>query len=300
MSTTRQNAPAKSTISIVLHAIQIILAIPVMGVAGYGLTDGYSDEFTNVIGVLSALLTIVACIYIIGSSTFFPILHHPSVVVGMHFFFIVLWLFQFTATGAKRVLQEIGISHPPEFIVKVVGSLLGSTEFLLWITTFAVLVTRWVKTRRASTHTAYQPAQTYNDSNELEQKIPTASLSQPTYQPYGQSTTSTSTLPTQYHQSTQGPFTTQQTGYSQSSYQQTNLSPQDPIVRADTVSPLSTGPQSSAPYVNSPLQHHATVSNVPKTSGTYSYDPDLPELSTRQMSLGFHKNGSEVSVPRNR
>lgn len=294
--------PTISALSIILHAIQVFVAISVLGLAGFILQD--RENYGAVWSIVSVILTLVACFYIISSSTFLPYLHHSSVVGGLHFALIIIWMFQVALVSYEAYRQSLTVDGMDQYqLPRVSGAILGALELVLWIASLTFLTIRWVKSQKNST--TNQPDQSYRYSSQLEQKIPTASLSQAPQQPFS----SASTPPSQYHQSSQGPYTPnqqlgynqqqQQPGYNQQPYQpiQPNqpfhVNPQDPVVRTNTVSPLSTGP----------LQQHPTVMSVstmsaPKTSGAYTYDPDLPELSTPQVSLGFHRNASELSVPK--
>ncbi|KAH7126794.1 hypothetical protein B0J11DRAFT_286553 [Dendryphion nanum] len=295
MATTQPAVHTRSWPLLVIHGLQAFLVVIVMGVAGYGygLGIGY---FSFLFDILSAVLTIIGCTYILCASTFFSNLYHKYLVFGLHIVFLVLWFFglALTANSAKVVIKDhnainkyLSIKDPigPLGATLVGTSVLVGIEFALWIASLVIIVVRQSRdrTRRSNSEQQTGPFVVKGDE---EQKIPLNSISYQQQQPYA----TTSTLATQYHQSAQGPYTQQQPVYNQ-----------QPQPQQQQVAPLPQGHTDTiTPFTASPLRQNPTEIDTPKTSGAYTYNSDLPEFAVPQVSLGYHKSASELSVHKQR
>ncbi|KAF2747648.1 hypothetical protein M011DRAFT_50150 [Sporormia fimetaria CBS 119925] len=271
--------------TLIVHGLQIILAIIILGLDAYGIH--YIAYNALIFSLVTCILTLGICAYIIGTTLFLNKLYNAYIVLALHLFMIIFWIvdlglvanlarlwsnplyaelatlaytsdydYYFDDYSVKR--RSTGSLHKRDtttgayYGALCAGAVFAAAQFALWILS-AVFVAMYLNKRRseATPATGQPPVETKHET------VPPPQQQQQQPQP-------------QYQQSPQ-PYPVQPHYPQQQPQQQYNPYPQDPVSREATVSPVSSAPG-----------YH-----------TGGFNPNVPE-----MAHGYPGNASEL--PQNR
>lgn len=186
--------------TLAIHAVQILFAIVVLGLDAYGIH--YIPYNALIFSLVTALLTMGICIYIIGTTLFLDNLYNAYLVLGLHVLMIIFWVtdlglvanlahlwsdrgygrsWRYRGYYDKRGKRDTTLDSYRGALIA--GSLFGAVEFVLWILSAAFLGMYLNKSRTRGPSTAPSNSNPHAPAyGPVENNYPDQSHLQPQYQ----------------------------------------------------------------------------------------------------------------------
>ncbi|KAF2109600.1 hypothetical protein BDV96DRAFT_651584 [Lophiotrema nucula] len=273
--------------TLLLHGIQIILAIIILGLSAYGVR--WIAYNALIYALVVCICTLGVALYIIASSLFIHKLYNGYVVFAFHIWMIIFWLVDLglvanlariwgTYDGylggyysyysyyyAKRDLHQFAkrddTTYKAYYGALAAGAFFAAVQFALWVVG-AIIVGIYLNKNRSVPNATHVAPPAYANNGQTIQPEPKTQ---------------------QYQQQSYSVAQTPQPQYAQPAY------PQQPQQSYGGQQPHAPGP-----YPNDPVNREATVSPVSQAytgpTGTTS------ELASPQQTGGYNANANELPV----
>jgi hypothetical protein len=85
--------------------LQLVTALAIMGLAGYGITEFSFDGID--LTLFSAIATIIIAIYVIVASTGAPVIYNYWAILGLDIFAIVFWIISFSLLASEVAAYDV-------------------------------------------------------------------------------------------------------------------------------------------------------------------------------------------------
>jgi hypothetical protein len=271
--------------TVLIHGIQIILAIIILGLSAYGVR--WIAYNALIYAIVTCLCTLGVALYIIASSLFIHKLYNGYIVLGFHVWMIIFWIVDLGLVAnlariwgtyddysygysyyyypyAKRDLSHLAkrdtTTYKAYYGALAAGAFFAAVEFALWVVG-AVIVAIYLNKNRSNPNAAHTAPPAYINNGQAVQTGPKTE---------------------QYQQQSYSVAQTPQPQYSQPAY------PQQPQ------QPYSGQQPYAAPYPSDPVSRGATVSPV---SQAYTGPTEnSSELASPQQTGGYNHNANELPV----
>ncbi|KAH8196767.1 hypothetical protein TruAng_009059 [Truncatella angustata] len=157
----REHLPLYPKGFIAIRIVQLVLAVVVLGLTAYGVSQLAFDG--DILSLFSALATLITCIYIIVAEFGAPALYNYWAVLSLDIFLVVFWLISFALLAAEIAPYASGYctyyycyslssAEKTYFAILAAAAGLGGAEFLAFLVSLVIHSVMLHRHRNAGLH----------------------------------------------------------------------------------------------------------------------------------------------------